>query len=91
MSLSLLGRLVVPSDTGDNVGAWWWRVVSVVDSVGLAEFDEFVLGVGAEDLVAAAAGQGEGCAHWPRSWFIVVISAFWVVTMFCASFVASGF
>lgn len=39
----------------------------------------------------AAAGQGKGHRHLPRSLVISVISAFWLAMMFCASFLVSGF
>jgi hypothetical protein len=60
------------------------RVVAVADGMGLAEGDEFILGLSAQDFFAVVAGQAESHGrnpYLPRSRFISVISAFWAVTM----------
>jgi hypothetical protein len=64
-------RVVAP-DTSQHVVSGWGRVVAVLDGVGLAELNEFVFGLCAEDLAAAVTGQVESHGDWsyyfPRSW-----------------------
>jgi len=54
----LLG--IVTSDAGEHVVSRRRRVVAVADRMSLAEVDQFILGLGAEDFLAAVTGQGEG-------------------------------
>jgi hypothetical protein len=49
---------VVAADAGEHVLAWRGQMVAVLDGVRLAEVGELVLGLRAEHLAAAVAGQG---------------------------------
>jgi hypothetical protein len=69
-------------DACEHVLFWRRWVVTVLDGVGLAKFDELVGCLGGEHLAAAVAGQAESHRFYlPRSWVMSVISAFCALMM----------